>query len=88
LKGFSKVYLTPGQSEQITITLDAQSFAYYDTISAGWVNEPGVYDIWIGASSRDLRLSGEVTLRSGQYWPVNNFAEIPSRKSISATKNH
>ncbi|HYZ75054.1 MAG TPA: fibronectin type III-like domain-contianing protein [Chthoniobacterales bacterium] len=69
-----------GVSGKITITLDAQSFAYYDTVSAGWVDEPGVYDIWIGASSRDLRLSGEVTLRSGQYWPVNNFGEIPQQE--------
>jgi beta-glucosidase len=74
LKGFAKAYLSPGQSERITISLDPQSFAYYDTVSASWVNEPGVYDIWVGASSRDLRLNGEVTLRSGQSWPVNNFA--------------
>ena len=83
LKGFAKVYLSPGQSERITIDLDPQSFAYYDTVSASWVNEPGVYNIWVGASSRDLRLNGAVTLRSGQSWPVNNFADTQQEVDIS-----
>jgi beta-glucosidase len=77
LKGFAKVYLYPGESTRITVRLDEEAFAYYDTVSAGWVNEPGVYDIWVGASSRDLRLSGNVNLRSGAHWPVDKFAEFP-----------
>jgi len=44
------------------------------------VNEPGAYDIWVGASSRDLRLSGNVNLRSGADWPVDNFGEFPQQE--------
>jgi hypothetical protein len=80
LKGFAKVYLEPGESKRITVRLDEEAFAYYDTVSAEWVNEPGAYDIWVGASSRDLRLSGNVNLRSGEHWPVDKFAEFPQQE--------
>ena len=80
MKGFAKVYLQPGESKRITVGLDEEAFAYYDTVSEGWVNEAGAYDIWVGASSRDLRLSGNVNLRSGAHWPVDNFGEFPQQE--------
>jgi beta-glucosidase len=74
LKGFQKVYLNPGESKRITLELDEQSFAYYDIGSARWATEPGAYTIWVGASSRDLKLTGKVTLVSQRFWPCDDFS--------------
>jgi beta-glucosidase len=64
LKGFWKVYLQPGESKRVTLPLDQRSFAFFNTGRRLWDAEPSTYEILIGASSQDIRLSGQVTLRS------------------------
>ncbi|MDR2101613.1 MAG: glycoside hydrolase family 3 C-terminal domain-containing protein [Treponema sp.] len=56
LKGFEKVFLQPGEAKRVGFTLDARSFAYYNTPAGAWAVEGGDYLIQIGASSRDIRL--------------------------------
>jgi len=51
LKGFEKVTLEAGESTTVRFTLDARSFAYYDTSVPGWVAEAGSYEVVIGSSS-------------------------------------
>lgn len=60
LKGFQKVFLKPGESRKITLTLDESAYKYYNEQRKQWVTEPGKYDILVGSSSRDLRLRAEV----------------------------
>ncbi len=60
LKGFEKVNLAPGETKNISMTLDQRSFAYYETVSPGWHIENGAYRILIGASSKDIRLEATV----------------------------
>jgi beta-glucosidase len=62
LKGFEKVFLKPGEAKAITLTLDAGAFQYYDEAKKQWVLEPGRFDILVGSSSRDIRLTGSVVL--------------------------
>ncbi len=62
LKGFARVELTPGESRRVTIELDERAFAAWDPGRAAWWTEPGRYAIEVGASSRDTRLSGSLTL--------------------------
>jgi beta-glucosidase len=64
LKGFDKVYLQPGQSQTITLQLNQRSFAFFNTNKHLWDAEPGVYDVSVGASSQDIRLTGQVTLKT------------------------
>ena len=66
LKGFSKVELQPNETKTATFHLDSRSFAYYNVNHNSWVWESGEYDILIGASSKDIRLSTTVTLESTQ----------------------
>ena len=63
LKGFEKVFLEPGESKEVTLRLDRQSFAYFDPESARWKTDPGEYEIAVGASSRDLRIK--------QVWKIS-----------------
>lgn len=65
LRGFEKVELAPGQSHQVIFQLDERSFAYYDVEKRAWSVASGEYQICIGASSRDIRLSGMITIEGG-----------------------
>jgi beta-glucosidase len=57
LKGFSKVMLKPGETKNITIRLDKRAFSFYDVSSKKWVAEPGEFDVLLGSSSRDIKLT-------------------------------
>ncbi|MBK9715076.1 MAG: glycoside hydrolase family 3 C-terminal domain-containing protein [Kouleothrix sp.] len=60
LKGYQKVSLQPGQSQQVSLKLDRRAFSYWDTASHSWKIADGVYQIMAGASSRDIRLTDSV----------------------------
>ena len=60
LEAFARVSLLPGQTKTVTLTLDPNAFAYWSVKTRDWQTDPGAYSLDIGASSRDLRLSGTV----------------------------
>jgi beta-glucosidase len=62
LKGFHKVFLKPGEKQQISIPLERSAFAYYDPAKKGWLAEKGEFTILIGSSSRDIRLDSKFQL--------------------------
>lgn len=62
LKGFSKVFLQPGESKEVEITLGEDAFQFYDEVKKQWVVEPGKFTILVGSSSRDIKVTGEVAL--------------------------
>lgn len=64
LKGFEKVALAPGESKDISFTLDKRAFAYWNQELHDWHVETGAFTIEIGQSSRDIEVSGTVTVRS------------------------
>ena len=64
LKGFEKVALQPGESRDVTFILDKRAFAYWNTTLHDWHVESGDYAIEIGQSSRDICLTGNVTVAS------------------------
>ena len=64
LKGFEKVFLQPGEEKEVCVTLDKRAFAYYNTAIGDWHVESGAFDILVGASSADIRLSATVKLAS------------------------
>jgi len=62
LKAFQKVFLQPGQSKMITISLKQDAFSYYDENKHAWVADAGKFDIIAGSSSRDIRGNKTVVL--------------------------
>jgi beta-glucosidase len=62
LKGFRRVELAPGQTRDVSFSLDRQALSFYSASSHGWVAEPGQFEVWVGASSRDIRLKGAFEL--------------------------
>ena len=60
LKGFAKVQLQPGESKTVTIPLDDKAFRYWNTKTDSWEVEGGSYELRVGASSADIRLTAVV----------------------------
>lgn len=58
LKSFSKIDLEPMEEREITITLDSRDMCYYDVTEGQWKKINGGVQVFVGASSRDIRLSG------------------------------
>ena len=78
LKGFCKVFLQPGESREIRIPLDDKAFRYWNVKTNSWEIEGGEYEIRIGASSEDVRLTAAVTV-AGTGAPAPYYAaELPS----------
>jgi beta-glucosidase len=55
LKGFQRVHLRPGERHAVTFTLTSADLAAWSEV-AGWTVHPGRYEVFIGASSADVRL--------------------------------
>ena len=62
LKGFRRVPLKPGESRLVEIELDKEQLRYWDTAKEQFIVPAGVFDIMVGASSKDIRLQTTVNL--------------------------
>ena len=62
LKGFQKVRLTAGEKQRISITLDSRAFAYWSEARNSWQVDSGRFDIYVGDSSENTPLTGEVSM--------------------------
>lgn len=62
LKGFEKTFIKAGETKRVSVKLDYRSFAYYNTALDKWHVENGVFEIFVGASSRDIKLKGEINI--------------------------
>lgn len=62
LKAFAKVELAPRQTRTVTFTLDREAFWYFDVTRNTWATEPGDFEVLVGSSSRDIRLSAGFAL--------------------------
>lgn len=71
LKGFQKIGLMPGEEREVSFSLDAGAFAYYETRIHDWFIESGDLCIEIGSSDRDIRLCAEVKMNSGMELPIH-----------------
>ena len=54
LKAFQKVFLQPGESREVTLTLDKRSLSFFDDRLQQWVAEDGEFEARIGNSSGNI----------------------------------
>jgi beta-glucosidase len=62
LEGFARVRLAPGEEKEVSFRLSSEHLRMLDK-EMRWVVEPGVFRVLVGASSRDIRLRGDLIVR-------------------------
>jgi beta-glucosidase len=62
LRGFRRVHLEPGEEQVVSFVLAREHLQMLDR-DLKWVVEPGLFRVLIGASSKDIRLRGDLTVR-------------------------
>ena len=54
LKAFQKVYLQPGETRNVTLTIGTDAMSYYDETSGSWRADAGKFEALIGTASNNL----------------------------------
>lgn len=72
LKGFSKIYLKPGETKQVQFLLTDRDFCVY---ADGWKRPRGRYTVELGASSRDIRLSETIVAGTVDFDKYHDCAD-------------
>lgn len=82
LKDYTKLYLQPGEEKTVTMVLPKEAFSYYSVKEKKFVVDNGNYKIELGVSSRDIKLSTDVTIN---YVPslVETIKENTSENNLS-----
>ncbi|HKE94924.1 MAG TPA: glycoside hydrolase family 3 C-terminal domain-containing protein, partial [Povalibacter sp.] len=63
LRGVERIALQPGEQKQVSFTLKPdRDLTYYDIGRKDYAVDPGKYQIQVGASSSDIRLSSEIAV--------------------------
>jgi beta-glucosidase len=60
LRGFQKLNLKQGAAGTVTFKLRRRDLSYWDVKAQKWVMPKGTFKVWVGASSRDIRLTGKL----------------------------
>jgi beta-glucosidase len=62
LVGWDKVFLAPGQTKHVRVKVDPERLAYWNIAANAWAVAPGQYKVFVGSSSRDIRLQDDVRI--------------------------
>lgn len=63
LKGFSKVWLEPGETKEVSISVDKDDLSRFDAEKHCWTADRGEYTAQIGASSDDIKSTVKFNLK-------------------------
>lgn len=78
LAGFERIHLNPGETKEVTFTLDRKHLELLNA-DMKWTVEPGEFALMAGASSEDIRLNGILTVEDYQ----SRLQALESRKPVS-----
>ncbi|KAI9047630.1 hypothetical protein LZ554_008343 [Drepanopeziza brunnea f. sp. 'monogermtubi'] len=68
LQAFAKVWLQPGETKDVLLSLDKYSVGYWDTDAGEWIAEEGIFEVLIGASSADIRERTSFAVKTSFSW--------------------
>jgi beta-glucosidase len=78
LKGFKKVFVKAGESVKVTIPFDDKTFRYFNVSTNKWEVEGGTYQLYVGASSTDIKLDTTIERAGTTDVVPYNPEELPS----------
>jgi beta-glucosidase len=62
LVGFERIDLDAGQTRRVTMHIDARGLSYWSTQKHDWALAGSARPLYVGSSSRDIRIEGKVSL--------------------------
>lgn len=78
LKNFSKDLIKAHESKNITLTLTPRDFMFYSIVKDDWYLESGEFEISVGSSSRDIKLSKIINIeKEDEYTKESTIFERP-----------
>jgi beta-glucosidase len=84
LKGFAKVFLKKGETKEVRINFDDKTFRYFNVRTNKWEIEGGIYNIMIGASVIDIKLSQTMDVKGTTEINPYDPTKLPSYYSGEA----
>ena len=78
LKGFKKVFLKAGESKAVTIELDDKAFRYWNDKTGRFERDGGKYQLQVGASVEDIRLSVRCQIKGSEAPACEDLAKLAS----------
>jgi len=66
-----KCFLEPGETRDVSLSLDKYSVGYYDTSleeDGRWIAEEGEFEVRVGGSSRDIRQTVSFQVKESFTW--------------------
>jgi beta-glucosidase len=81
LRGFAKTrLLQPGESQTLSFIISSHNLSSFDPSVSSWIAEAGKYDVKIGASSKDIKLTSSFTLAKELMVKKESISLIPKEK--------
>lgn len=77
LAGYTKVYLEPGESQEVRMSLRSNAFKVYDPYKGAWITETGTYRISVASNSRAMKESITITLEGDIYSDIDEMKLAP-----------
>ena len=74
LRGFSKIFLDPGEEHELRFELDSWALAHFDVVQDEWIEAPGRYAIILAADARQPLRSASWTVTTGR-----RLGRVPER---------
>ena len=93
LRGFERITLEPGETKSVKMVLEPRHFEMLDR-NMKWVIEPGLFDIYVAASSTDIRLVETITMvdpqdpnrrYSSTYSPIASMLPVSLKEGEEIT---
>ncbi|MEC0128905.1 beta-glucosidase family protein [Paenibacillus pabuli] len=89
LKAFAKIELEPGENRKIVFELEERDFSYYNTKYNRWVAETGFFQISLGSSSKDIRITerlhcdfGKEEITFHKFSLLSEWLSDPTAKAV------
>lgn len=70
LKGFSKTWVKAEREEVVTEKIEKKAFGYWSVAAGEWTIEDGMYEIIVGSSVKDVKLTAKIKIDGGKIYII------------------
>lgn len=88
LKEFVKVTLGPGESKEVSVSLEVKDFGYYNPLIGDWYTESGEYQILVGPSVAECPLQATLKVTAEEKVQPDLRTAAPSYYYLSSESQH